>query len=358
MDNKIVINGANGYVASHFVSELIGNNYKVASLVRANNESDPGERMQEVLSGIGHEDKHSLKNLEVFNYSLLDEDFAMPEEHLKRVFDQKVDFFHFAASLKYSERDKEQICKTNITGVENSIKTFQKYAKPGSRFFYISTAYSCGKTTNVFKEKFYDNEDMTKFRNYYEKSKREAENIVRKYIDESSLDAYVIRLSQVVGDSETGVVKTDYGVFDFVKRVYNFTRKYPDTTIRLIVNPDATQNLIPINNVVDYFMKLVNITQLPEVINFVSKTSIKNDDIAKSLCDILPINLIQDVSVKKEELNELERMVAAGMAFTIEYANLNLEFETTTLDKIIAPNRKELTPVSLHKMIECFLTMD
>ncbi len=356
MGNKIVINGANGYVASHFISELLGYDYEVVGLVRANNENDPVERMQQTLSEIGHNNKNCLKNLEVFNYSLLDKDFGMKVDNLKQVFDRKVDFFHFAASLKYSERDKEKICKTNITGVENSIKTFQKYAKPGSRFFYVSTAYSCGKISTVFEEKFYDNAAISEFRNYYEKSKREAENVVKKHIYENSLNAYVIRLSQVVGDSESGVVKTDYGIFDFAKRVYYFATKYPGKTIRVPVNPDATQNLIPIDNVVEYFMKLVNLQQLPVVIHFVSKYSIKNECIKKAICDILPVNLVQDISIEKEDLNELERMVLAGMAFTIEYANTNLQFETTTLDEIIAPNRKEITEHSVSKMIEWFLS--
>ncbi len=354
MSNKIVVNGANGYVASHFISALTGHGHEVSGLVRANSENDPNERMQQMLSEIGHGDGQSLKNLEVFNYSLLDEDFAMPEEHLKRVFDRQVDFFHFAASLQYSERDKEQICKINIDGVENSIKIFLKYAKPGSRFFYVSTAYSCGNITDVYKEKFYDNAEISQFRNYYEKSKRDAENIVKKYIGKESLDAYVIRLSQVVGDSKTGDVKTDYGIFDFVKRVYTFTRKYPGKTIRIPVNPDATQNLIPINNVVDYLMKLVELHDLPVVMNFVTKYPISNGSIIRLICGISPINLVPDTSVQPQEMNSLERMVFAGMAFIAKYADLDLKFETTALDKFIAPGREELNEHSLHKMIENF----
>ena len=52
----VVINGANGYVASHFISNLLKQKYKVVALVRTNKRS-PQERMKKVLADINDGEK-------------------------------------------------------------------------------------------------------------------------------------------------------------------------------------------------------------------------------------------------------------------------------------------------------------
>ena len=47
---RIIINGANGYVASNFINELLLNNYEVIALVRESKKQCPSERMGNVLA--------------------------------------------------------------------------------------------------------------------------------------------------------------------------------------------------------------------------------------------------------------------------------------------------------------------
>ena len=42
----IIINGANGYVASHFINQLLKQKHKVIALVRPSNKNSPTERME------------------------------------------------------------------------------------------------------------------------------------------------------------------------------------------------------------------------------------------------------------------------------------------------------------------------
>jgi nucleoside-diphosphate-sugar epimerase len=121
---------------------------------------------------------------------------------------------------------------------------FEDNASRESRFFYISTAYSCGITNEPFREKFYENKDISHFRNFYEQSKRQAENIVRQHIETRKIKANIIRLSQVVGNSHSGVTKTHYGIFDFITKLQKFSAYYPNETVRIPIDPIATQNLI------------------------------------------------------------------------------------------------------------------
>ncbi len=350
--NRIIIDGANGYVASHFAAELIKNKNQVFALVRSNREFSPTMRMKKILDDINENREDDYKNLKVYNYSLLDKDFSLSENELKEIFCEKSDFFHFAASLKFAEKDKKEIFETNVEGLENAIWLFLKYSKPGSRFFYISTAYSCGNNGHPFLEKFYTNEDISAFRNYYEQSKRFGENVLKKYIEDKRLNGYVLRLSQVAGNNITGITTTDYGIFDFVKRLHSFSRRHPGETVRISVTPESTQNIIAIDKIVNYLLTLVTIDKLPTIINLVARNYIKNDDIFKCICRLLPINILQVRELNPDSMNILERIIAAGMSFTGKYSNTDLKFDTTNIDLLNFPRDNEITPDSLCRMIE------
>ena len=163
----VIINGANGYVASNFVCNLLKQDYKVIALVRANKQN-PEDRMKDALANINEGVEIDTSNLEVYNYALPENNFAMDENILSSIFSGNVDYFHFAASLKYDKNSVDEIFSTNIEGVKNSISVFLKFASKKSRFFYIGTAYSCGKHNDVFEERFYRNATISSFRNYYE----------------------------------------------------------------------------------------------------------------------------------------------------------------------------------------------
>lgn len=352
---KIVINGANGYVASNFINELLKQNYKVVALARDGKKLCARERMEAALREMSDGEIIPFENLEVHNYSLFEEDFSLPINELKDIFSSDVDYYHFAASLKFDFKSKDEIFSTNLQGVTNSVETFLKYTKENSRFFFVSTAYSCGRIAGTFEERFYDNEEIEAFRNYYEQSKRYAENVIKKYIENKGLNACILRLSQVVGNNKTGVTKTDYGIFDFSKRVQNLANKYPDSTIRLKVDPKSTQNLIPIDTVVTYLMSTVKAEEVPAILNLIAKSSVKNADILNILSEMLPVNLVPDLGLQKEQMNSIERIISIGMSFTGAYIDTNISFDTTNLDKIVEEEVKEINAESVHRMLTYFL---
>ncbi|SCD20925.1 Pseudomonas fluorescens MupV-like, extended (e) SDRs [Proteiniphilum saccharofermentans] len=355
---RIVINGPNGYVASHFILELLERNYEVIALIRRNGECTPEERMNTVLTEISGGRYRPSEKLRIYAYSLVEENFSIPPKQLKEIFSVETDYFHFAASLKYDAKSKEEIFVTNISGVENSIRVFSRHAVPGSRFFMVSTAYSCGRSNELFKEVFYENnEDIAAFRNYYEQSKRFAENIIAKHISKDHLPGHVIRLSQVVGDSRTGVTKTCYGIFDFARRVYNLSHRYPDRTIRVRIDPDATQNLIAINTVVDYLMCMTETAGLPTIVNMVSKKTVQNGHIIESLNRLLPIRLVPDNTLEPAAMNVYERIMSIGMSFTGAYSQTNILFDTTNLDALFTVSLPDNGPdeTAVFRMLQYFI---
>ena len=350
----IVVNGANGYVASHFISDLLKNKYKVVALVRPNHQS-PAERMKNVLEEIDGGENVDMSNLKVFGYSLNDIDFSIPKDDLKEIFRDEVDYFHFAASLKYDKKSAKEIFSTNVEGVENSVKIFSEYASASSRFFYIGTAYSCGKFEGTFEEKFYPNEDISYFRNYYEQSKRFAENIVKENVLSNKLNAHIIRLSQVVGNHTTGITLTDYGIFDFAKRIHNLAKRYPNEVVRIHVDPSSSQNLIPVDTVTKHLTKVVGEAEVPEIMNFVSNKSVLNNHIIETLNKMISIRLIPLKKLKRETMNPIERLVSVGMSFSDSYTETNISFDSRQRDEFT--NNSETGPDndSVTKMLTYFI---
>ncbi|WP_163713261.1 SDR family oxidoreductase [Mangrovibacterium lignilyticum] len=352
---RIIINGANGYVASNFINDLLLQNFEVVALVRGN-ETKPAEmRMKKAMVDINEGSFVKPDNLKIFNYSLLDDNFGIPEETLEELFDGEVDYYHFAASLKYDFKAKDEIFQTNMDGVQNSVRVFSKFAGKESRFFFISTAYSCGKFDGLFEEKFYDIADISEFRNYYEQSKRYAENLIRKHMDEEGLKGHILRLSQVVGNSRTGVTVTDYGIFDFARRIQSLAARNPNRTVRVKVDPESTQNLIPIDTVVTYLMQTVKVQNLPVIMNMVAKQAVSNRFILKALCDLLPINLVPQVDLDKSEMDSYERIISIGMSFTSSYTGTNLLFDTRKLDEALTEEVSEMSEDAALRMLEYFL---
>lgn len=353
---RIIINGANGYVASNFINELLQLNYEVVALVRGSKNRSAEDRMISALSDINQDQFKKPANLTILDYSLLDKNFGLPAETANEIFSAEVDYYHFAASLKYDFKSRDEIFQTNLDGVENSVRVFSDLASASSRFFFVSTAYSCGTMEGVFEEKFYDNAEIESFRNYYEQSKRFAENMIKKHMDEEGLNAYILRLSQVVGHNKSGLTVTDYGIFDFSKRINKLARRNPDRTLRVKVDPKATQNLIPIDTVVSYLTKTVAKADLPRIFNMVAKQGVKNEDILNSLNSLIPIKLIGDINIDQSEMDAYERIISIGMSFTSSYTDTDLQFDTTNLDALVGDYSNEANAESIHRMLEYFLS--
>lgn len=353
--NKVVINGANGYVASNFIVELLSEGHAVVALVRSRNSIPARDRMVNILHEMGLANEAQLKRLEVYDYSLFEENFNLPDKQLRHIFGGKVHYFHFAASLKFDISSKEEIFGTNLLGVQHSIETFHRFSGADSRFYFISTAYSCGRCKGIFEEKFYDNEEISEFRNYYEQSKRFAENVIREYIENQDLNACILRISQIVGNRKTGITLTDYGIFDFSKRIQRVAARNPGSKLRLNIDPDCTQNLLPVDTVVSYFLDIIENESLPVVLNLVSKNPITNRAIMHSLNKLLPIHLEADMGLKPSEMSLTEKIIAVGMSFTGAYIDINPEFETSNLDAVIRKKQPEVTTLDIHRMLEFFL---
>ena len=117
--------------------------------------------------------------------------------------------WHFAADLRMDPDAAQAIQATNITGTRTILDFCGRTEAP---LYYISTAYVCGTRTGIVRE-----DELLcgqGFRNAYEESKAQAEQIVREWMRDHP--GIIFRPSIVLGDTRTGIALAFQGIYKLV----------------------------------------------------------------------------------------------------------------------------------------------
>jgi nucleoside-diphosphate-sugar epimerase len=160
----------------------------VCALVRAEDDHAAAERLRGVMAALyGDPDAHRDRLIPLRG-DLARGDVRPPAE--------VTSVFHCAASVSFT-LGLEESRAINVEGTRRMLELASR-APRLDRFSYVSTAYVAGTHPGLFRES--DLDVGQGFRNPYERSKHEAERLVRG----SGLPAQVLRPSIVVGDRRTG----------------------------------------------------------------------------------------------------------------------------------------------------------
>ena len=182
----VLLTGATGFVGKEILERLLTRGRRVFALVRAKDDDaaaarlEPHARLTPVAGDIERPD------------------LALPDSKAAALAEQVTTVLHCAASvsfdlpLSYSRR-------VNVDGTRH-VLDFAERCKRLERLTYVSTAYVAGEPGGTFQE---DELDVGQdFRNPYERSKFEAERMLRER--GRDLPLQILRPSIVVGDSRTG----------------------------------------------------------------------------------------------------------------------------------------------------------
>jgi thioester reductase-like protein len=129
----------------------------------------------------------------------------------------------------------------NVLGTGN-VLAFAKKCKNIIRFCYYSTAYVSGfKKGRILEE---DLNSPSRFRNYYEQTKHEAESIVRA--SRKELPITIIRPGVIVGDSSSGETMK----FDGPYFIMQFINRFAPIPIPYIGKSSSKIHLVPVDFII------------------------------------------------------------------------------------------------------------
>lgn len=233
------VTGGTGFLGSFLIAFLLQKGNRVVALVRG---SDPLERLLKVLREVGDGlfgEAEIRERLKVVEGDIKDPGFRIPNNVLRNLAHEVDEIWHCAASLKYQERDREEIVAHNIAGTKNLLEfSCGCNEGKGASFFYVSTAYVAPSRERILVEEL--PEKGFSYRNLYEWSKAQAELLVVKYREEYNLPVAIFRPTVIIGHSISGKAVSFNGYYSVFSALYFLTR---NLAVNLGIDSDRDLNL-------------------------------------------------------------------------------------------------------------------
>ncbi|MFM7077156.1 MAG: SDR family oxidoreductase [Planctomycetaceae bacterium] len=207
----LLITGATGLLGSYVVRDLLLDGQPLALVVRGDRRTSPEARVDRIVAAWESELGKRLPRPRVVPGDLSRPSCGVAPADLEWVARHCGAVLHNAASLSFrgSDRDAEPWL-SNVTGTAHVLGL--AHTAGIDEFHHVSTAYVCGlRTGRVTEEELLVGQA---FGNDYERSKAEAETMVRS---EGPRSVTVYRPSIIVGDSRTGYTTTFHGLFAVIR---------------------------------------------------------------------------------------------------------------------------------------------
>lgn len=246
---SLLLTGGTGLLGSYLIRDLLLDGCGVAVVARRERRASAAARVEAIVRFWEH-----LLGKRLARPMVLEGDLDAPlcgldPASLAWVRENCDGVLHNAASLTFRGPDRDQEpWKSNVKGTANVLGVAK--AAGLRHFHHVSTAYVCGLRTGTVRE---DDLDVgQEFGNDYEKSKVEAEQLVR---GADHLDSVtVLRPSIIVGDSRTGFTSTYHGFYVILRLGHTLIPHVPwgiitrEALVQCFGTRDEdTKNLVPVD---------------------------------------------------------------------------------------------------------------
>jgi thioester reductase-like protein len=244
----VLLTGATGFLGMEVLARVIEQtDQDVIALVRAEDDAAAQARVDELLTTL----VAPLQRPHRGRVRALAADLESPNLGLSPVARQRIAakasaVVHCAASISFT-LPLQEARRINVEGTREVVKLALEAQDDGllERFIHVSTAYVAGDRIGLVSE--HDGDVGQGFRNTYERTKLEAEEVVR----DSGLPAAIVRPSVIVGDSATGWTQA-FNVIYWPLQA--FARGLFPT---VPADPGAHVDIVPVDVVADALLELL-----------------------------------------------------------------------------------------------------
>lgn len=342
---NLFLTGITGNLGAFAAYRFLNMGYRITALVRAKTKLTTDAHIKKMIKSLStwmpvEEVQHFIDAGKLIAIKCeMTQTEEMKGIQLDDIFDET---WHFASSLKYMPKDRDEIYAANIDGVKNVLDLHKRHSNRDSKFIYISTAYVGGRTvTHLKEEQLLLTEDLT-FKNEYEKSKLMAENIVLDYGRDEQVFSVVFRPSIVMGDTKTKRLINYTGFYLALDSLVNLNSYIKNATgevevLRFESDNDIGLNLIPIDHVIDNMVFINERVQEPhQVFNITNKTNIGIKELQNIVAfSHLRINVVPNEAFERTPRTRSEKLMSYGFNYILPYANNKVKFSTERTARIL-----------------------
>jgi nucleoside-diphosphate-sugar epimerase/pimeloyl-ACP methyl ester carboxylesterase len=317
----IVITGATGFLGSHYLLWRMHGDARFLAIVRGSSPAHSHERLFDALKlaaasyNIPLESELVAQKVETLAGDITQPSLGLSDEDVAGLRDAHVDeVWHFASSLRFSERYRSDIEATNIGGCREAIGLAARIG--AKRFVYVSTAYTCGRVGGDVHEVLHPLAGP--FNNVYEETKCIAEHNAVRLTAEYGLDLRIVRPAAVVGPvatHRTGGSNT--GLYGLAREIYRLRDVMNESkaSITLRGDPDCTISFIPVDQTVRDMLMLER-DEFPAgpYYNVTATQEQPLSAIVKAICDQAGVPLMH-IEKEPAERSPLELLLDKHMDF-------------------------------------------
>jgi len=258
----LLITGATGLLGSYVVRDLLLDGQPLALVVRGDRRNSPEARVERIVAAWESELGKRLPRPRVVAGDLSRPSCGVAPADMEWMARHCGAVLHNAASLSFRGSDRNaEPWLSNVTGTTHVLGLARSAGI--DEFHHVSTAYVCGLRTGTVTEGELDCGQG--FGTDYERSKMEAERLVRSAADLDSVT--VLRPSIIVGDSRTGFTSTYHGLFAVLRmghtlltRVMKGSTSGPALLALMGVSPGHSKNFVPVDWVSEVAVRILSRT--------------------------------------------------------------------------------------------------
>jgi nucleoside-diphosphate-sugar epimerase len=251
LSGGILLTGATGQLGRYLLRDLLLSGRKVAVLVRDHPSASAGQRITRLLSFWQDHLGARLPSPVVVAGDLANRECglttAVDRAWLGRSCRSVV---HAAACVGFRATVGGEPYRTNVEGTRHLLRLCRHLR--WEDFHHLSTAFVCGARTGTIRED--ELECGQAFHNDYEKSKFEAERLVRQMLGGS---ATVYRPSVIVGDSRTGYTSSYHGFYRFLELIDTLAGSARSLPLRFPGTGAEPRNLVSVDHVAKAITRIV-----------------------------------------------------------------------------------------------------
>lgn len=323
MSRRILVTGSTGNLGAYMVRLLLRDGHRVVAPVRSRTRAGLNRVLRSLRTfddSLGHLSEAEQARLEVMDADLVESAdlAALPLEGIDET-------WHFASTLKFLPRDREEILQVNIDALNHVMDLHTRCATPDAPFYYISTVYLGKPAGEVLPETRIEYHDDLPFRNEYERSKLMAENVVLDRVERQGLNGVVLRSPIVTGDSSSHRLVNYHGYYMALEPIAKLALHLGrgGQPVRVRIEPGCAINMIPIDVQCGWMMSLRGHALRPgAVLNLANTEHVPLVEILHVVNGVVGSTFTpcQDDAFAGQPRSKYEKMLAYAMTYTAPYA--------------------------------------